>query len=1103
MTSQNTTGDIIDSLLQEFPCIRAGFLVSADATVPRNGNVRVGDVVVGLGSGMKAGVVFFDDEETTKKKRLFMTGQSRRLPEAVLAAINELRSHNGRKDWLRRLQQDGPTRIPCPTECGNEDLYDIRSSAPKAIDKTQDTIGNPALNYQFQREFPEFPSQRQPKAFGGMIASSEKRLKDPALIDSIAAGDGILCFDTAAANIKSRPFLVVSGIASCCGDEQELPSHEGCKIVASYVTCLVHLIDPTKLAAEVKIASYFEYETFDLDRPGFRLLRLEAGDGPIKCHVFQAYLDEDSLIEYEALSYCWGNNRLTDTVIANEQVLFITENLSEALQHLRYKNEDRILWIDAICIDQSNIRERGHQVGCMGRIYSRANRVLIWLGYVKYELSHLISALNQFEKSVPRVAWSNWEYDDPRWQTYLPGGHNSDGISQQSRLKLLMSQPWFDRVWILQEVAKAKRARIGCTQGWINAGTFALAPRLLGVVPDAQCQAIIDIMPGPSRRSSWWSQKQNICTLLWRFRGRQASDPRDRLYALLNLASDGKIREKITADYTKNEEAVVREVLTYLFNDDQSDNGFIVRDIAHLQRKIPNLSCIALERMILSGTRIEGIKEFLQRQNTTVWLSEAAATYTRCVSPALMDYLMNEAALEHVAIGPVLDITNSPRTVTVKSFMERRKKVKITRDIIEASHENSIDLVASVVEQNRDDLEITEPLIIEAVRKGSDWLGLLLDRRGDDIEISEAIIVAAAGKGVNTLRLLLDRRGKEVKITEGIIKTAHESGINLVELVVERGRDDIEITEAIIMAAAQKGSSTLQLLLDRRGGDIKITEAIIVAATRKGSDTLELLLDRRGDDIEITEAIVMAAARNGSSTLRLLLDRRGSEVRITEAIVNDAVWSGVDTLRLLLDRRGKEVKITKEIIDTANRSGVNLVELVVERGRDDIKITEAIVVAAAQNGCDKLELLIDRRGEEVKITEGIIETAHESGINLIELVVERGRDDIEITEAIVVAAVREGVDRLQLLLDRRGDDIKITEAIIVAAARKGSGTLQLLLDRRGGDIKISEAIIVAAAWNGSDTLELLLDRRGDDIKITEAIIVAAARNGSNTLERFS
>ncbi|RYC79014.1 hypothetical protein BFJ63_vAg18108 [Fusarium oxysporum f. sp. narcissi] len=216
-TSQSFAGDIVDSLLREFPSIRAAFLVSADGTVPRNGNVRVGDVVVGLESSMKSGVVYFDHQETTNQKRFFMTSQSQHLPGAVLTAANNLKSQCGRNDWLRRLEQDWPARIPRPTAFrgGSGELDDIQLVAPEEIDKADDTSLELTLNYEFRRGF---PLQRQLKAFSGMIASSEQMLKDPPLIDSIAASNGILCFETAAAKIKSRPFMVVSGVTSCSGD---------------------------------------------------------------------------------------------------------------------------------------------------------------------------------------------------------------------------------------------------------------------------------------------------------------------------------------------------------------------------------------------------------------------------------------------------------------------------------------------------------------------------------------------------------------------------------------------------------------------------------------------------------------------------------------------------------------------------------------------------------------------------------------------------------------------------------------------------------------------------------------------------------------------
>lgn len=139
-------------------------------------------------------------------------------------------------------------------------------------------------------------------------------------------------------------------------------------------------------------------------------------------------------------------------------------------------------------------------------------------------------------------------------------GHKSSPADKQSTLNLLMSNKWASRVWIIQELANSKRASLGCTERWIDARAFSLAPRLLGIEPNAQCQAVIDIMPGPSRSTSWWNEKPDLSTLLWRFRESQTSDPRDRLYALLGLASDKPIK----ADYTKTEEAVVGDIIVIL-----------------------------------------------------------------------------------------------------------------------------------------------------------------------------------------------------------------------------------------------------------------------------------------------------------------------------------------------------------------------------------------------------------------------------------------------------------------------------------------------------------------------------------------------------------
>ena len=83
---------------------------------------------------------------------------------------------------------------------------------------------------------------------------------------------------------------------------------------------------------------------------------------------------------YEALSYVWGSPSVREHIILSEKRLSITENLASALRNLRYESEARVLWVDAICINQADIDERSQQVSNMVFIYQQAHRVLVYVG---------------------------------------------------------------------------------------------------------------------------------------------------------------------------------------------------------------------------------------------------------------------------------------------------------------------------------------------------------------------------------------------------------------------------------------------------------------------------------------------------------------------------------------------------------------------------------------------------------------------------------------------------------------------------------------------------------------------------------------------------
>ncbi|KAF5557307.1 mRNA 3 end-processing YTH1 [Fusarium napiforme] len=116
-----------------------------------------------------------------------------------------------------------------------------------------------------------------------------------------------------------------------------------------------------------------------------RLICLRPGtDEGIHCELMVVSID--SAPSYEALSYTWGDPSITETITMTTQgfetmqQFSVTSNCFSALKRLRYEDRTRVLWIDALAIDQSNVNERNYQVSLMSKIYSQAAVVVVYLG---------------------------------------------------------------------------------------------------------------------------------------------------------------------------------------------------------------------------------------------------------------------------------------------------------------------------------------------------------------------------------------------------------------------------------------------------------------------------------------------------------------------------------------------------------------------------------------------------------------------------------------------------------------------------------------------------------------------------------------------------
>lgn len=103
------------------------------------------------------------------------------------------------------------------------------------------------------------------------------------------------------------------------------------------------------------MGSDYKYKRLDLGTDAIRLIRLHMGrGGSIQCDMFETYLSELEGVPYEALSYVWGDKESADRIWVNGCLFTVTANLFEALSNLRQPGEDRLLWVDAICIDQNH-----------------------------------------------------------------------------------------------------------------------------------------------------------------------------------------------------------------------------------------------------------------------------------------------------------------------------------------------------------------------------------------------------------------------------------------------------------------------------------------------------------------------------------------------------------------------------------------------------------------------------------------------------------------------------------------------------------------------------------------------------------------------------
>jgi len=144
---------------------------------------------------------------------------------------------------------------------------------------------------------------------------------------------------------------------------------------------------------------------------------------------------------YDAISYVWGGPAKTRSIFIREQdatsehSLPVTKNLHEVLTRLRNPYLERIIWIDAVCINQVDDREKEQQIRLMVEIYGQANNVFVRLG----------EAADDSDRALQSILIAGEDLDKPE---DVLNENIFEQASNHQAITELLRRPWFQRIWV-------------------------------------------------------------------------------------------------------------------------------------------------------------------------------------------------------------------------------------------------------------------------------------------------------------------------------------------------------------------------------------------------------------------------------------------------------------------------------------------------------------------------------------------------------------------------------------------------------------------------------------------------------------------------------
>ncbi|KAF5011994.1 hypothetical protein FDECE_1934 [Fusarium decemcellulare] len=243
---------------------------------------------------------------------------------------------------------------------------------------------------------------------------------------------------------------------------------------------------------------------------------------------FEEFGKIDASRIYTAVSYVWGESRtFSHRVICNSggSYLSITSNVDSLLRHFRHSVNIRHLWLDAICLNQSDESEKGVQIPLMGDIYRQARKTFIWLGEDNKNEAREMFALMRLLSAIPETL--KGKSLDQHMEQVL---ESRLGAGWMERLNAFLQKQWFFRRWTIQEAVFSHNSVLR----W---GSHSLESfRLLSAFRR------LDAFRGPLKEryaikmlTHTSVSGHHFLDLLWTLHRSECSDKRDRILALYGL----------------------------------------------------------------------------------------------------------------------------------------------------------------------------------------------------------------------------------------------------------------------------------------------------------------------------------------------------------------------------------------------------------------------------------------------------------------------------------------------------------------------------------------------------------------------------------------